>query len=392
MPTNLTAEAQAAWDKYLDASTTTEKIAALEEFISECPKHKGVEKHLKTAKVRLSKLKLQQEKERQKRKSTARFEWMVPKEEDAQIVLIGAPNAGKSAVLNLISRSEAAKVASYPFTTTKPKIATIETKGARMQLVELPAIIEGSSKGEMQGKLVLASIRNADALLIVVDLSADPISQLNTIFRELHLGKIRITTKLPGVDVEKVGSGGLQIFNPELFEGGKEGAVEILSRKGYSNAVVRFYESVTIEEFLDILSKSVVRKKTMIFANKGDKENSKQRYQELLTYIKENKFPLEIIPISTEREETFINLEEEIFALIDSIRVYTRDSDSRIAPKPIVLHKENNSVEEAVKIISKKMLEHFRYARIWGSSVKFDGQKVGLGHQLEDGDCIQVFA
>ncbi len=392
MPTNLTAEAQAAWDKYLDASTITERIAALEEFIRECPKHKGAEKHLKTAKVRLSKLRLEQEKERQKRKSAARFEWMVPKEEDAQIVLIGVPNAGKSAVLNTISKSEAAKVASYPFSTTKPKIATIETRGARIQLVELPAIIEGSSRGDMQGKLVLSSIRNADALIIILDLSHDPVSQLDTIFNELNLGKIRITTLLPGVDVEKVGSGGLQIFNSDLFEGGKEGAVEILSRKGYSNAVVRFHESVTIEEFLDVISRSVVRKKTLILANKGDTAKSKEQYEKLLVYIKEKEFPLDVIPISVEKKETFMDIEERIFALIDSIRVYTRDSDGYIAPKPIVLPKNENTVEDAIKIISKKMLKYFRFARVWGTSVKFDGQKIGVDHQLADGDCLQVFA
>jgi hypothetical protein len=38
------------------------------------------------------------------------------------------------------------------------------------------------------------------------------------------------------------------------------------------------------------------------------------------------------------------------------------------------------------------MLENFRYARVWGRSVKFDGQRVGLEHVLEDEDTLTIYA
>lgn len=36
------------------------------------------------------------------------------------------------------------------------------------------------------------------------------------------------------------------------------------------------------------------------------------------------------------------------------------------------------------------MIKDFRYAMVWGSSVKFNPQKVGKDHQLEDEDVVQI--
>ena len=70
MPTNLTPEAEAAWDKYQQASGLQERIETLEEYISLVPKHKGVEKHLRQVKITLSKLKAELEQEKSLRKGT----------------------------------------------------------------------------------------------------------------------------------------------------------------------------------------------------------------------------------------------------------------------------------------------------------------------------------
>ena len=392
MPINLNHEAQLEWDKYLEASSIEEQIAHLERFCGVVVKHKGVENHLRMAKQKLKRLKATQEKMRQAKKGTGE-RWLVPKGEDAQIAIIGTVNSGKSSVLNKIAQSEsAAKIGSYPFTTVKPEVGSTTARGARLQLVELPAIVLGSVRGEMSGKLVLAGVRNSDCVILTIDLSEDPIEQLELIMKELTVGKIRLNVNKPSVTVEKVGSGNIQIFNSHFYEGkGKEEITEIMRTKGYMNVIVRFHGPTSIDQFFDALDRTISYLPAIILATKGDLEGSKQGYDDLLAYLKDNDLNFDVVPTSCEKDEGFSGLEEEIFKNLSKIRIYTRKSDGEIAERPIILD-EGSTVQSAIEVLSKKMLKFFRFARIWGKSAKFDGEKVGLDRALEDGDIIQVFA
>ncbi|MFX1247592.1 MAG: GTPase [Promethearchaeota archaeon] len=391
MPINLNREAQVEWDKYLEASSIDDQIFHLERFLGVCVKHKGVEKHLAMAKTKLKKLKAQKAKLTQSRKGSGE-KWLVPKGEDAQITIIGMVNSGKSSVLNELAQSEAAKVGAYPFTTVKPEIGSTTAKGARLQLVELPALVEGSVRGEMSGKLVLAGIRNADCVVITLDLSQEPIQQLQLILSELHKGKIRLNVSKPPVTIEKVGSGNIQVFNDHFFEGeGREAVIEIMRGNGYLNAIVRFQAFVTVNQFLDALDKTITYLPAIIVATKGDLEGSRQSYENLVRYLKESKLNFHVIPTSALRKEGFEAIGEKLFSQLGKIRVFTRNAKGDIADRPIILEK-GSTVENAIEVLSKKMLKYFRFTRIWGDSAKFDGEKVGLDRQLHDGDVIQVFA
>jgi small GTP-binding protein len=392
MPINLNHEAQVEWDKYLQASSIEEQITHLERFCGVVVKHKGVENHLRMAKQKLKRLKATQEKMRLAKKGTGE-RWLVPKGEDAQIAIIGTVNSGKSSILNVLAQSEsAAKVGSYPFTTVKPEVGSTTARGARLQLVELPAIVSGSARGEMSGKLVLAGVRNADSIILTIDLSQDPIEQLEIIMKELSVGKIRLNINKPPVTIEKVGSGNIQIFNSHFYEGkGKEEITEIMRTKGYMNVIVRFHGPTSLDQFFDALDHTINYLPAIILATKGDIDGSKQRYDILVQYLTENQLNFDVIPTSSDKNEGFNGLEEEIFKSLTKIRVYTRNNSGEIAERPIILDK-GSTVLSAIEVLSKKMLKFFRFARVWGKSAKFDGEKVGLDRTLEDGDVIQVFA
>eukprot|EP00808_Paulinella_micropora_P000379 g41239.t1 len=57
---------------------------------------------------------------------------------------------------------------------------------------------------------------------------------------------------------------------------------------------------------------------------------------------------------------------------------------------PVVLPRKNSTVKMFCQRIHKSLLEQFKYALVWGSSVKHKPQKVGLDHVLEDEDVVQV--
>ncbi len=125
--------------------------------------------------------------------------------------------------------------------------------------------------------------------------------------------------------------------------------------------------------------------KIAIIATKGDLPNSKERYQELL-----NKTDLDVYPITIKSEDTLENLKEKLFEQLDVIRVYTKKPGGKAdLAKPFVLPEES-TVTDVTKRIHTSFLKHFRYGRVWGTSVEFEGQKVGLDHVLADKDVLEI--
>lgn len=107
----------------------------------------------------------------------------VEKEGHFQMALVGAPNAGKSALLKALSRKQI-KVADYPFTTLKPIPTRVDCGGLWIQLVEIPGLIAGATEGRGGGQALLSVAANADGLMIAHDLTTDP-QELNIILTEL---------------------------------------------------------------------------------------------------------------------------------------------------------------------------------------------------------------
>lgn len=112
----------------------------------------------------------------------------VEKEGHFQMALVGAPNAGKSALLKALSRRQI-KVADYAFTTLRPIPARVDCGGLWIQLVEIPGIIMGATEGRGGGQALLSVAANADGLMIAHDLTADP-QELNIILTELAKTKL----------------------------------------------------------------------------------------------------------------------------------------------------------------------------------------------------------
>lgn len=167
MPANVTVDFEKAQIEYQEASSDEAKLAALQKMQSLAPSHKGGENLRKDISKKISQLRKGIEKKKQKeKKKGSRPGIAVKKEGIGQIALIGLPNSGKSTLLNEFTGVDT-KVASYPFTTKKPAVGMMDYFGGKIQLIELPSIVEGSSAGKADGLQILSVARNADALLIV---------------------------------------------------------------------------------------------------------------------------------------------------------------------------------------------------------------------------------
>ena len=132
MPTNVTVEYVKAQQKYFNAKTREEKIAALEEMISTAPGHKGAEVLRAQLKQRLAKLKKQTESKSARKKVT------IQKEGDAQVCILGLTQSGKSTLLSKLTNAKPG-ISNHPYTTVKPEIGTCDYNGVKIQLIEIPS-------------------------------------------------------------------------------------------------------------------------------------------------------------------------------------------------------------------------------------------------------------
>ena len=96
--------------------------------------------------------------------------------------LIGLPNAGKSSLLNALTRSKS-KVGSYPFTTLGPSLGEYYGR----IIADIPGLIEGASSGRGLGIKFLKHVERTGILLHLVSADQDdPVAAYGEVHREIE--------------------------------------------------------------------------------------------------------------------------------------------------------------------------------------------------------------
>lgn len=324
MPANLTPEYLEAEQRFKSAKTTEEKIEALEEMYSTIPKHKGTEKMQAEIKRRLSKLRTAQAKRPARRVDAMH---RVDKEGAGQVALAGPPNSGKSALLRRLTHATP-EVAEYPFTTRLPIPGMLQFEDVQIQLVDLPPV-----HPDFHESWLYQVIRNADAVLLVVDLSdPDLLEDSDTALEELRKAKVEL------------GSGPL----PEA--------------PGW------------------------MAKKTLLIGNKLDAPDAKDAL-EILRELYGARFP--ILPVSAESGEGLEEMGRALFDLLELVRVYTKIPGKKLEPTAPYVLKRGTRLMNLAALVHHDFVTQLKYARVWGHG-RFEGQMVNREYLLEDRDVIEL--
>ena len=128
---------------------------------------------------------------------------------DARVGLVGFPSVGKSTLLNKLTGTFS-EVAAYEFTTLTCVPGVIRYRGAKIQLLDLPGIIEGAKDGKGRGRQVISTARTCNLILIVLD-CLKPLTHKRLIEHELEGFGIRLNKKPPAIGFRKKERGGVAL-------------------------------------------------------------------------------------------------------------------------------------------------------------------------------------
>lgn len=354
-----------------------DKIKELEEELHKTPDNKATEKHRGILKAKIARLKEQRESSQKKQFAG----YTVKKTGDATVVLIGMPSVGKSTLINALTSAHS-KVASYEFTTLEAIPGLMEYKGAEIQIVDVPGLISGASEGKGKGKEVLSVARSADLILIMLDVYS--ISKLKMIQNELYEAGLRLNKKRPDITIKKTISGGIMVsYVTEPTKMDEDELREIFRANHLMNVDVVVREDLTAEDLIDVITQNKVFVPSLVVVNKVDSVDLKYLHE-----LKEQ-YP-EFIFVSAEKQFNLDELKEKIYNILDFIRVYTKPKGKKAdMDKPLIV-KRDADIEDVCLKLHKDFYKNFKYARIWGKSSLFNGQRVGIKHVLKDGDIVEL--
>jgi ribosome-interacting GTPase 1 len=385
LPTNLPPECVLLEKKYLAASSTSEKIVALQQYLAAIPKHKGTERLCARLKTRLARLRLAEEDAKRRRGSSyLASRYSVKKEGAAQVVLLGLTGSGKSSILTRLTSAKP-EISGHPFTTTTPMPGMMAFEDIQIQLVEAPALFAGASEGSSWGPGALGLARNADGLMLVIDLSApDPRLQLETLIDELEKSRITIVEQRGKVEIERKEAGGIQVIFLSELSIPVHDVMHLLRKLKIDNAVVRIGGGVELDDVAQALLHKTVYKPTIVLANKNDVAGAEGKLRALRAAFSH----LLIMAASAVLEQGVEAVPQRVFEALKILRVYTKRPRQPPAVKPMIMPGQS-TVGDAAKMIHKDFYRDFKYARLWGSSM-YPGERVGLSRVLQDKDVLEI--
>lgn len=300
---------------------------------------------------------------------------------DARVVMIGFPSVGKSTLLNKLTPTESV-AAHYEFTTLTCIPGKISYKGASIQLLDLPGIIEGASQGKGRGRQVVAVAKTADLVLMMLDATKSN-DHRRLLERELEQVGIRLNKKKPNIYFKQKTGGGIT-FNAtcKLSHIDAKLVYNILHNYKIFNAEVLIREDCTVDEFIDVLLDNRKYVNCLYCYNKIDQitiEEVERLANEPHTVV-----------VSCEKDLNLDYLVEKIWQELGLIIVYTKKRGIYPDFNDGLVIRNGSTIEHVCHNIHRSIAQNFKYALVWGSSAKHAPQMVGSNHLVENEDVIQI--
>lgn len=301
----------------------------------------------------------------------------------ASVGFIGFPSVGKSTLLSKLTGTHS-EAAAYEFTTLTTVPGVIQYRGAKIQMLDLPGIIEGAKDGKGRGKQVIAVARTCNLIFIVLDVNK-PLQHKQVIERELEGFGIRVNKEPPNIVFRKKEKGGINMTNTvPLTKLDQDEVRAVMSEYRITSADIAFRCDASIDDLIDVLEAQNRRYIPVVYVlNKIDSTSIEEL--DILYRIPN------AVPISSENSWNLDELLEVMWEKLNLVRVYTKPKGQQPDfDQPIVLRSNRCTVEDFCNAIHKSLVEQFKNAVVYGRSVKHQPQFVGLSHTLMDEDVVTI--
>jgi small GTP-binding protein len=348
-----------------------EKIKEIEEEMARTQVNKATEYHLGILKAKLAKLRRELT---APRGTGGGGGFDVRKSGDATVVLIGLPSVGKSTLLNKLTGAKS-ETAAYAFTTLKCIPGIMRYKDAKIQVLDLPGIIEGAKDGRGRGREIIAVARNADLILVLIE--ATNLKQRRIVESELYGFGIRTNQEPPNVSIAKHAKGGVTINSTvKLTKISNNEIMAALNEYRIFNANVVLRKDITVDQFIDHLEGNRAYIPSLEILTKCD--------------LAKEKLPSGYLHVSADDEKSIKKLREKIYQKLDLINIYTKRRGEKADLEEALVVRNGITVGGVCEKLHRDLKKNFRYGLVWGKSVKHPGQRVGIDHVLKDGDIVQI--
>lgn len=340
--------------------------------------------HIGLLRAKLAKLRMQLL-EPEKKSSRPGEGFDVMKSGNARVVLIGFPSVGKSTLLNTITDTESA-TAAYEYTTLTAIPGVLEYEGARIQLLDLPGIIEGASQGRGRGRQVVSVAKTADLVLIMLDATKSA-QQRPLLEKELEEVGIRLNQKRPDVVLKKKTGGGIVVTKAmglTLTKIDEKMIRSILQGQKIHNCDVMIREDITVDQFIDVLLGNRKYVPSLYVYNKIDR----------ITMEEMDRLAVQPrhVPISCELELNLDYLVDRIWEELGLNRIYTKKRGEHPDLSDPIVVRRGGTIEHVCHAVHRALVDKFAYALVYGKSSKFpSAQKVGLNHVVANDDVVTIF-
>ena len=377
---------------YKMSEKVEDRIKELEERLANTKVNKATQKSINYTKAQLAKLRDDLIRISSSKKGGGAG-FGIKRTGDAQVAFIGFPSVGKSSLLNLLTEGNTnSKVAAYDFTTVTAIPGMMDIEDARIQLIDLPGIILGAAAGKGRGKEVLAAVRSAELVLIIICFRSDGMinfSDLKAIRLELNNAGIRLNTKPPRIVIKERSRGGIHFTykGHQIMDADEIKA--LMNDLKVRNAGVYFSEpDITPDELIDFIFGNRIYTREFVVINKSDLMETPISPEKITDAIGHEHW----VMISAKNEENINTLKHSIFTELNLIRVFLKPPRQEAdMEEPIILH-QGDTLEKLCRKIHKRFISDYRYSLVWGKSAKHPGQKFeNLDHVIDDGDIISIY-
>jgi hypothetical protein len=390
MPTNLPPEAMDKWEEVEAAHGQKEKMEKMQEFLKYVPQHKGTMKLRGEIKKKIAIIRDDLENKRRKGtgKSSGGPKLFVEKQGSAQIALIGMTNVGKSCLMTATTNSKVV-VTPTPYSTHEPVPGIMNYSDVQFQIVEAPAVMKGSANGRAAGHVTLGLARNADGVILMVDLSSDPIEQLELVLSELEKSRVLVYKPSGSVDIERRNAGAALriILVGKLLDCSMKDVEDLLRSYKINDAIVKISGNIGLDDVEDAIFETTTYKPAVIVANKLDLDGAAANLRILKKYVS-GKLP--VIAMSCEQKTGINELGKALLESLKVIRIYTKEPGSNEETGHPFVMKHGATINDLAKNIHKEFIQNFMFAMVWAKRLPFSPKKVGLNFILEDGDVVEI--